>query len=301
VVPTGDENMGASSSGIEQLKGYPSSLRTLAFSRDSDAGGGGIGRQVFVWMQPAASWRGFIQTISAARMQFASALTAAWQRRGATGWCGRGTRSPWNPPGRAHSRRPAMAYWIAYSPDGGVLRGQQPETLTILDAATGQHLNSITGLEDNVDGLAVSPDGNLLAICQGEVECVACRRFPGTLEHAGQPGPLPPPSARTGRMATGDQDGKVSLWELESAGRVHRTLRGPWRLPSREWGFHRTEAGLCLGKQGRTGQGLDWKAGFECDAGRSPVVALSGITLLVPRKDNRGCRRQRYRDLWRSD
>src|SRR6185369_15129728 len=75
--------------------------------------------------------------------------------------------------------------------------------------------------------LAVSPDGRLLALCQ-KVK-LSVRRADDLRELWSTP-------ARPDRcaafspdgkwIATGDQDGAVSLWEVALAGRVQRTLRG---------------------------------------------------------------------------
>jgi WD40 repeat protein len=122
---------------------------------------------VFVW--DAAG--GFLAGIYTNHLSSANAVAFSPNGGVATAG-GDGMVRAWNPvtleSAWASSLAPAaMAYWIAYSPDGRrIYAASNRETLTILDAATGQHLNSITGLEDNVDGLAVSPDGNLLAICQ---------------------------------------------------------------------------------------------------------------------------------------
>jgi YVTN family beta-propeller protein len=119
------------------------------------------------------------------------------------------------------------AYWVAFSPDGQKLYAASSEdTLTVIDAATGKRLSTINGLSNTVDGLAVSPDGRFLAVCQKVKLSVWFADGSRKLwESKADPERCASFSPDGKWIATGDQDGTVSLWEVASAGRVRRTLR----------------------------------------------------------------------------
>jgi len=216
-------------SGVEQFKGYPSSLRTLAFSPDSRwVAAAGVAPQVFIW--DAAG--GFLAGIYTNHLGDANAVAFSPEGQVATTGGDRMVRV-WDPVTLktvwASSLAPdSIAYWIVYSPDGRrIYAASNKETLTVLDAATGKHLSSIKGLEDVVDGLAISPDGHLLALC--EKVRLSVWQADGSRELWNVPAKPDRCAAFSpdGKwIATGDQDGKVSLWEVASAGQVHRTLRG---------------------------------------------------------------------------
>ncbi len=252
-------------SGVTQLKGYPASLRTLAFSPNGRwLTAAGIGPQVFVWDAAdgmlAGSYSNHLGNANAVAFSPDGSVATAGGDQMVRVWDPVTLESVW-----ASSLAPAaMAYWIAYSPDGRrIYAASRRGTLTILDAATGQHLNLITGLEENVDGLAVSPDGNLLAICQkvklsvwfadGSRELWTVPANPDRCAAFSPDGKW---------IATGDQDGKVSLWGVESAGRDHRTLRGHATSVSGV-GFHPDGRRLVSCSKDGLVKIWDWEAGFE--------------------------------------
>jgi WD40 repeat protein/tRNA A-37 threonylcarbamoyl transferase component Bud32 len=215
--------------GFMQLRGYPSALRTLAFSPDSRwLVAAGLDRQVFIWDAPSGQLAGiYTNHVSSA---FAVAFSpdghvaTASSDRKVQVWDPASQRLIWET-----SLAPASdAYWLAFSPDGRKLyAASQIESTTTLDAATGNRLNTIKGLVNVVDGLAVSPDGRLLAICQKVKLSVWLAEGSRELwERPANPDRCAAFSADGKWIATGDQDGTVSLWEVASAGRLHRTLSG---------------------------------------------------------------------------
>jgi serine/threonine protein kinase/WD40 repeat protein len=122
-------------------------------------------------------------------------------------------------------------YWIAFSPDGSRLYvASHADMLSVLDAATGKQLRSISGLGKTLDGLAVSPDGRLLALCQkSDQEKLSVRSADDLHElwHAPSFTERCAAFSPDGKwIATGDRDGAVSLWEVAAEGRVRRKMRG---------------------------------------------------------------------------
>jgi len=216
-------------SGIVQLNGYPNALRTLAFSPDSRwLVAAGLDRQVFVWNAPEGQLAGIYTN----HLERAPAVAFSPDGRVATASfdCG---LEVWDPAARRMiwqtSLLPAAdAYWLVFSPDGQKLyAASQMQTITVLDSATGKGLNTINGLGSLVDGLAISPDGRLLAICEKVKLSVWLADGSRKLwETAADPERCAAFSPDGKWIATGDHDGTVSLWEVASAGRVHRTLNG---------------------------------------------------------------------------
>jgi WD40 repeat protein len=101
------------------------------------------------------------------------------------------------------------------------------DTLTVFDASSGQRISSISGLGNILDGLAISPDGFLIALCL-KVK-VSLRRADDLQEVwsvAANPNRCAAFSPDGQWLATGDSDGAVSLWEIAAAGRVQRRLLG---------------------------------------------------------------------------
>ena len=253
---------------VVDLEGYPASLRTLAFSPDSRwLVSAGLDRRVFVWDVRGGHRSGVYSN----HLDGATAVAISPDGRVATASHGRMDPAVhvWNPATRETvwntSLAPATgAFWLAYSPDGRRLyAASQTDTVTALDAATGQRLNTITGLENVVDGLAVSPDGRLLAICHKVKLSVWFADGSRELwQTAANPERCAAFSPDGKWIATGDKDGAVSLWEVASAGRVRHRLRGHAASVSGV-GFH--PDGSRLVSCGFDGQVKvwDWKAGAE--------------------------------------
>ncbi|PWU10183.1 MAG: hypothetical protein C5B50_25985 [Verrucomicrobia bacterium] len=233
----------ARKSGIVQLKGYPSALRTLAFSPDSRwLAAAGVDHRIFLW-DAQSEQLGEVYTNSGAGTALSplvytnhsgSAFAVAFSPDGRAASTGSDRKvQVWDPASRRmiweRSLAPAAdAYWLVFSPDGRRLyAASQREVATVFDAATGKPLNTINGLGDIVDGLAISPDGRLLAICQKVNLSVWLADGSRQLwEAPANPERCAAFSPDGKWIATGDQDGKVSLWEVASAGRGRRTLSG---------------------------------------------------------------------------
>jgi YVTN family beta-propeller protein len=163
------------------------------------------------------------------------------------------------------SLKPAdEAFWLAYAPDGRRLYvASQTDTIFVLDAATGRRLQTITGLENVLDGLAVSPDGRLLAICQKVKMSVWLADGSRQLwEVPNNPDRCAAFSPDGKWIATGDLDGKVSLWEVASEGRVHRTLNGHAATVTGV-SFHPDGSRLVSSSFDGQVKVWDWKAGVE--------------------------------------
>jgi WD40 repeat protein/serine/threonine protein kinase len=252
-------------SGMGQLKGYPSSLRTLAFSRDSRClAAAGIGREVFVWDLAGS----FLARTYKTYPHNAAAVAFGPDGCVATAGGDRMVRV-WNPVTQetlwTNSYAPAsMAYWIAYSPDGRLIfAASNRDSLTVFSAATGERLTTIAGLGEIVDGLAVSPDGRLLAICQKVKLSVWLADGSRELwQVSANPDRCAAFSPDGKWIATGDLDGKVSLWEVASAGRVQRTLRGHAASVSGV-NFHPDGSRMVSSSTDGTVKVWDWRAGVE--------------------------------------
>jgi WD40 repeat protein len=250
---------------VVQLSGYPNSLRTLAFSPDSRwLAAGGVGREVFLWDAPGGRLGGIysqhLRNASAVAFSPDGGLASAGGDRMVRRWDPATLETKWET-----SLAPApLSYWIAFSADGRRLYApSMKDTLTVLDAATGQPLNSISGLEHVLDGIAVSPDGKLLALCQKKKLSV---RRAADLQEIWSTAALPERCAVFSPdgnwIATGDTDGAVSLFEVASAGRLRRTLRGHAAVV-KGVSFHPDASRLasCSG-DGRV-KVWDWRAGVE--------------------------------------
>jgi WD40 repeat protein len=158
----------------------------------------------------------------------------------------------------------AQPYWLALSPDGRRLYApSKRDVLTVLDAATGQRLNSISGLENVLDGIAVSPDGRLIALCQNVMLSV---RRADDLQQVWSAAALLnrcvafSPDGQW--LATGDSDSAVTLWEMASAGRVRRSLRGHAGKVSGV-SFHPDGSRLVSCSADGRIKVWDWRAGVE--------------------------------------
>jgi WD40 repeat protein len=216
-------------SGMVQLKGYPNALRTLAFSPDNQwLVAAGMDRKVFVWNAPGGQLAGIYTN----HLERAPAVAFSPDGRVATASLDSGLQL-WDPASRRMiwqtALRPASdAYWLVFSPDGRRLyAASQTQTTTVLDAMTGKRLNAINGLATLVDGLAISPDGRLLAICEKvKLSAWLADGSRKLWETPADPERCAAFSPDGKWIATGDHDGAVTLWEVASAGRVRRTLKG---------------------------------------------------------------------------
>lgn len=250
---------------ITQLKGYQSSLRTLAFSPDSRwLASAGVGREVFIWNARA----GLLDGIYNGHLQGAPAVAPSRDGHVASADFGRMVKL-WDPVSRETkwetSLSPAeSAFWIVFSPDGRKLYApSMRDTLTVLDAATGQRLNSISGLENVLDGIAVSPDGKWIALFQKTKLSV---RNAEDLRELWSAPALPERCAAISPdgqwIATGDTDGAVSLFEAPSAGRMRRALRGHAAVV-KGVAFHPDGSRLISCSADGRVKIWDWRAGME--------------------------------------
>jgi WD40 repeat protein len=216
-------------SGIAQLEGYPHSLRTLAVSPDARwLATAGLHSEVFLWDLRDHRRAGLYPHPGAQSSAVAFGPDGSFATASADGlvrlW---NTSAP--DPIWIESLAPATNAWgLAFSPDGRRLyAASQRETVTILDPATGERLHTIGGLGNVVDGLAVSPDGRLLAVCNKIQLSVWLADGSRELWHApANPNRSAAFSPDGQWIATGDQDGAISLWEVAAAGSVRRRLPG---------------------------------------------------------------------------
>ncbi|MFN0128849.1 MAG: WD40 repeat domain-containing protein, partial [Verrucomicrobiales bacterium] len=253
--------------GAIQFKAYPGSLRCVAFSPDS--------RQL-----AAAGTAPLVSVLDLAGGQPARTYTesgdfsvaVAFGPDGMAASAGNDTVALWDPDSLATKWRiplaPApTAYWIAFSPDGSrVYAASEADVLTVLDAATGERLNSIGGLGRVLDGLAVSPDGRLLALCQKVGEEKLSVRSTDDLRELWQVPSLTERCAAfspDGKwIAAGERDGAVRLWEVATQGRVQLKLRGHVATVT-GLGFHPDGSRLVSCSRDGQVKVWDWKAEVE--------------------------------------
>jgi WD40 repeat protein len=116
----------------------------------------------------------------------------------------------------------ADPYWLAFSPDGRRLYApSRTDTLTVLDAATGRRLHSVSGLGDVLDGVAVSPDGRWIALCRKTgLIVLEAEDLSESWSTRGLPDRCAAFSPDGKWIATGDTDGAVSLYDVGSATRT---------------------------------------------------------------------------------
>jgi WD40 repeat protein len=213
-----------------ELLEYRDSIRTVAFSPDSRwLVATGTDSGVYIWDVRAGRLSG---VYSGHRVDvFAVAFSPNGQVATTDTSC---EVRVWDPITRntvwSESLSPAAdAYWLAYSPDGRrIYVVSRTKTITVLDAATGKQLGRVDGIEgDIMDGLAVSPDGQLLAV--GHKVKLSVWKADGLRplwQVDGNPDRCVAFSPDGAWIATGDQDGAVSLWNVASEGRVCRRLLG---------------------------------------------------------------------------
>lgn len=138
-------------------------------------------------------------------------------------------RLPVNAPVWTHFLAPAVdAYDVTFSPDGTRLyAGSHTQTVTLIDPKTGDRMGVIDNLGPTIDGLAVSPDGALLAI--GVKTALKVWRADGSEELWSAPAnPVRAvvfsPDGQW--ILSGDQDGAISLWDAKRGGEPQRRLKG---------------------------------------------------------------------------
>ncbi len=111
--------------------------------------------------------------------------------------------------------------------------------------------------------LAISPNGHLLVSRRGDKLSVWRADGPQQIWYTtGVPGHGVAFSPDSKWIAAGDQDGGVSLWEVASAGRTHRTLRGH-AAPVLEVSFHPDGIRLASSSHDGVIKVWDWRAGIE--------------------------------------
>jgi WD40 repeat protein/serine/threonine protein kinase len=260
-------------SGVMQFRGYPDALRTLSFSPDGRwLVAAGLHTNAFIWNVPEARLAGvFTNHLHEA------VLVAAFSPAGNVASTGNDRHlQVWNPLSHATiweaSLAPAAeAYWLAFAPDGRRLYVENHlDEIGIFDAATGERVKTITGFDHVLDGLAISPDSRLLAVCQKRKlslwQADGSRQLwqaPGNPERSAAFSP-------DGKwIATGDGDGKVSLWEVAAEGRVRRTLSGHAAAVTGV-SFHPDGRRLATSSFDGQVKVWDWKSGVELLGLRMP-------------------------------
>ena len=215
--------------GNDQFRGYPDSLRTLAFSPDSRwLIAAGLAAGVPVWEarggQLAGNYTGHVVEASAVAFSSRGRVATASDDQGIQIWDPLTMTNVWS-----RSLAPAPGAWsLGFSPDCRRLyAASKRSTVTILDAESGDRLATIDGLGNVIDGLAVSPDGRLLAL--GLKTKVSVWQADGSRELwqvAARPDRSVAFSPDGRWLAAGDRDGSIRLWEVASAGRTRQVWRG---------------------------------------------------------------------------
>jgi RNA polymerase sigma factor (sigma-70 family) len=114
-----------------------------------------------------------------------------------------------------------MVYELAFGPDGKVLAASGGSNIRLWDVATGEQLLRRPGHDDEVDAIAVSPDGKVLVstsyadgtICFWDADSGKLLHQPAGHHIAGRPARL---SADGKLAASGGHDGALHLWEIST-------------------------------------------------------------------------------------
>jgi len=163
---------------------------------------------------------------------------------------------------------------VSFSPNGNLLVGvaRDARSITLRDPHTGEILERLEGHHDEVVGLAVSPDGQLLASASwdGTVKIweIATRRLLATLEGEGFLdiiySPAFSPDSKT--LATSNADGAVRLWDLTTM-RERERIEGFGEVSSVAYSPDGARLALSMAY---TGNVVLWEV-----AGRRPTAILT--------------------------